>query len=103
MLPPRHRQVALGAAHLLLVPVHRELLHGVSALDLRLPPLAGACGAPQGDALGVAAVDEQLRADRGRIDQVLVWRHVLSMSACWMGSVHCASCTVAGVLCTRAR
>src|SRR5215468_10047410 len=58
MLPPRHRQVALGAAHLLLVPVHRDLLHGVRALDLRLPPLAGTCGAPQGDALAVAAVDE---------------------------------------------
>src|SRR5919109_1299219 len=50
MLPPRDRQVALGAAHLLLVPVHRKLLHSVSALDLCLPPLAGACGAPQGDA-----------------------------------------------------
>src|SRR5262249_41763024 len=58
MLPPRHRQVALGAAHLLLVPVHRALLHGVRALDLRLPALAGTCGAPQGHALGVAAVDE---------------------------------------------
>src|SRR5919201_1443422 len=39
MLPPRHRQVALGAAHLLLVPGHGELLHGVCAFDLRLPPL----------------------------------------------------------------
>src|SRR3989442_1969510 len=82
MVPPRNRQVALGAAHLLLVPVHRELLHGVSTLDLRLPPLARACGAPQGDALFVAAVDEQLRADRGRIDQVLVWRHVLVVTGC---------------------
>src|SRR5574341_2462348 len=62
MLPPRHRQVALGAAHLLLVPVHLELLHGVRTLDLRLPPLARACGAPQEDALFVAAVVEQLRA-----------------------------------------
>src|SRR2546426_6144819 len=58
MLPPRHRQVALGAAHLLLAPVHRKLLEGVRALDLCLPPLAGACGAPQGDAVVVAAVDE---------------------------------------------
>ena len=58
MLPPRHRQVALGAAYLLLVPVHLELLQGVGAFDLRLPPLAGACGAPQEDALFVAAVDE---------------------------------------------
>ena len=59
MLPPRHREVALGAAHLLLVPIHRKLLEGVRTLDLRLPPLAGACGAPQGDALGIAAVDEE--------------------------------------------
>src|SRR5262249_6949434 len=58
MLPPRDRQMALGAAYLLLVPVHLELLQGVSALDLRLPPLAGACGAPQDDALFVTAVDE---------------------------------------------
>src|SRR6267142_5941879 len=58
MLPPRDRQVALGAAYLLLVPVHRELLQGVSALDLRLPPLAGAYGTPQEDALFVTAMDE---------------------------------------------
>ena len=58
MLPPRDRQVALGAAYLLLVPVHRELLQGVRAFDLRLPPLAWACGAPQEDALFVTAVDE---------------------------------------------
>ena len=57
-LPPRHREVALGTAHLLLVPVHRKLFERVRALDLRLPPLAGACGAPQGDALFVTAVDE---------------------------------------------
>src|SRR5215471_1206169 len=44
MLPPRHRQVALGAAYLLLVPVHRKLLQSVCPLDLCLPPLAGAGG-----------------------------------------------------------
>src|SRR5262245_42246806 len=33
MLPPRHRQMALGAAHLLLVPVHRKRLEGIRALD----------------------------------------------------------------------
>src|SRR5438552_5006729 len=71
LLPPRDRQVALGAADLLLVPVHRELLQGVRAFDLRLPPLAGACGAPQDDALVVTAVNKQLRADIGRIDEVL--------------------------------
>src|SRR5919197_5995346 len=53
MLPPRHRQVALGAAHLLPAPVYGELLQGVRAFDLRLPPLAGAYGAPQDDALVV--------------------------------------------------
>src|SRR5919198_5370528 len=58
MLPPRHRQVALGAAHLLLVPVHRKLLEGVRALNLCLPPLAGAYGTPQDNALFVTAVDE---------------------------------------------
>src|ERR671939_432729 len=55
MLPPRHRQVALGAAHLLLVPVHRKLLEGVRALNLCLPPLAGAYGPPQDNALFVTA------------------------------------------------
>src|SRR5262249_58213598 len=59
MLPPRHRQVALGAAYLLPVPVHRKLLQGVCALNLCLPPLAGPCGASQGDALSIAAVDEE--------------------------------------------
>src|SRR5262250_2754402 len=59
MRPPRHRQVALGAAHLLLVPVYRKLLEGVRAFDLRLPPLAGAGGTPQGDALVIAAVHEE--------------------------------------------
>src|ERR671931_401790 len=41
MLPPRHRQVALGAAHLLPAPVYGELLQGVRAFDLPLPSLAG--------------------------------------------------------------
>src|SRR4029450_2515853 len=60
MPPPRDRQVALGTAHLLPVPVHLELLQGVGTLDLCLPPLAGACGAPQRDALGIAGVGEGL-------------------------------------------
>src|SRR5262245_42623921 len=59
MLPPRHGQVALGAAHLLLVPVHRELLQGVCPLDLCLPPLAGAGGTSQDNALVVTTVDEE--------------------------------------------
>src|SRR5262249_5876765 len=77
MLPPRHRQVALGAAHLLLVPVDGKLINGVRSIHLGLPALAGACGASQADALVVTAMDEEFRADIGRIDQVLVWRHVL--------------------------
>src|SRR5215831_10850126 len=77
MLPPRHREVALGAAHLLLVPGHLKPLEGVSPLDLRLPSLAGARGASQDDALVVTTLDEEFRADRGRIDQVLLGRHVL--------------------------
>src|SRR5262249_18279761 len=77
MLPPRHREVALGAAHLLLVPVHCELLHGVRAFDLRLPALTGAYGTPQDDALVVAAVDEYFRTDIGGIDQVFTRRDFL--------------------------
>src|SRR5262249_41409022 len=34
MLPPRHRQVALGAAHLLLVPVDGKLINGVRSIHL---------------------------------------------------------------------
>src|SRR5207302_1034690 len=77
MLPPGRRQVALGAAHPLLVPVHCKLLHGVRAFDLRLPPLAGACGTPQDDALFVTALDEYFRADIGCIDQVFMRRDAL--------------------------
>src|SRR5215831_15821830 len=58
MLPPRHRQVALGAADLLLVKVYIKLLYCVSSLDLYLPSLAGARRAPQDDALFVPAVDK---------------------------------------------
>ena len=71
VLPPRSRHVALGAADLLLVKVYLKLLYGVSSLDLHLPSLAGARRTPQDDALVVPAVDEELRADRGRIDQML--------------------------------
>src|SRR5262245_66155813 len=71
VLPPRLRPVALGAADLLLVKVDLKLLYGVSSLDLPLPALAGARRAPQDDALVVPAVDEELRADIGRIDQML--------------------------------
>src|SRR5919198_2907256 len=58
MLPPRDRQVALGAAHLLLVPVHLEVLQSVRTLALCLPPLAGAYGTPEEDTLVVTAMDQ---------------------------------------------
>jgi len=86
---------------LLLVPVHRKLFERISALDLRLPPLARAYGAPQEDALVVAAVwtsnSELIEAASTRCSP---GARSLSMSACWIGAVHCASCTVAGVVCT---
>src|SRR5215467_13809918 len=77
MLPPRHREVALGAAHVLLIPVYCELLQGVCPLDLGLPPLAGAGGTSQGDALGIAAVHEEFGADIRGIDHVFTRRDVL--------------------------
>src|SRR4029434_3588608 len=63
MLPPCHRQVALGTAHVLLVPGNGTLVKRVCPIHLGLPALAWACGPPQDDALFVAAVDEQCRAD----------------------------------------
>ena len=77
VLPPGRRQVPLGTAHLLLVPVHHKLLWAVRALDLGLPALARAGGAAQDDVLLVAAADEEFRADIRRIDEVLAWRHLL--------------------------
>src|SRR5262252_6013401 len=77
MLPPRHRQVALGAAHLVLVPGHRKLLERVRPLDLGLPALAWPYGTPQDDAVFVTAVDEYFRADIGGIHQVFTRRNVL--------------------------
>src|SRR5262245_6105526 len=59
MLPPRDRQVALGTAHVLPVPVHLESLQGVCTLDLCLPPLAGAGGTAQDDVLRLAAGDQE--------------------------------------------
>src|SRR5262249_10210621 len=47
VVPPGRGPLALRAAHVLLVPVHRTLLERVRPLDLRLPALAGPCGAPQ--------------------------------------------------------
>ena len=45
VLPPRHRQLALGTAHLLLLPVHRELLERIGALrPASASPGSGASG-----------------------------------------------------------
>src|SRR5882724_1909210 len=77
VLPPRGRHVALGAAHLLLVKIYCKLIDGISALDLCLPALTWARRAQQGDALFVTAGNKQLRADRGRIDEVIPRGHFL--------------------------
>src|SRR5713101_319244 len=77
VLPPGRRQVPLGTAYLLLVPVHHKLLWAVRALDLGLPALARAGGTAQDNVLLVAAADEEFRADIRGIDEVLAWRHLL--------------------------
>src|SRR5262249_24563270 len=77
MLPPRDRQVALGAAHLLLVPVDGKLVNRVRPIHLGLPALAWTCGASQEDALVDTALDEEFRADLSCIDQVLLRSQVL--------------------------
>src|SRR3989454_10272995 len=77
VLPPGRRQVPLGTAPLLLVPVHHTRLWAVRALDLGLPALARAGGTAQDNVLRVAAADEEFRADRRGIDEVLAWRHLL--------------------------
>src|SRR5262249_42880315 len=77
VLPPRRRQVPLGTAHLVLVPVDHKLLGAVRALDLGLPALARTGGTAQEDVLLLAAGDQECCADISRIDEVLVWRHVL--------------------------
>ena len=77
-LRPTHRGFALRTAHLLLLPVHRELLERIGACDLHLPALTRTRRTPQGHVLLVAAVDEEVGANRGGIDEVLARRHVLS-------------------------
>src|SRR4029453_16412562 len=74
---PTPAPLALGTAHLLLLPVHRELLEGIGSRDLLLPALARTRRAAQGDALLIAAVDEQLRTAIGRINEVLTRRQLL--------------------------
>jgi hypothetical protein len=77
VLLPTPAPFALGTAHLLPLPVHRELLERIGARDLLLPALTRTCRASQGDPLLVAAVDQQLRTDRGRIHEVLTRRQRL--------------------------
>src|SRR5262252_569482 len=77
MLPPRRRQVPLGTAHLVVVPVDHKLLGAVRALDLGLPALARTGGTAQDDVLLVAAGDQERCADIRRVDEGLAWRHVL--------------------------
>jgi len=76
-LRPTHRGFALRTAHLLPFPVHRELLERIGSRNLHLPARTWTSRAPQGDALFVAAVDEQVGADIGRIDEVLARRQCL--------------------------
>src|SRR5713101_1960098 len=71
VLLPTRGPLALRTAHLLPLPVHRELLDRVGPRDLHLPSLARTRRAPEGDTLLVAALDEQLRTDIGRIDEML--------------------------------
>src|SRR4029077_16666580 len=73
VLPPRRRQVPLGTAHLVLVPVDHKLLGAVRALDLGLPALARTGGTAQDDVLLLAAGDQECCADISRVDEVLAW------------------------------
>src|SRR6266571_4422820 len=73
-LRPTHRGFALRTAHLLPLPVYRELLERIGSRDLHLPALTRTRRAPQGNVLLVAAVDEQVGADIGRINEVLTRR-----------------------------
>src|SRR5215470_4871366 len=77
VLPPRHHQVPLGTAHLVVVPVDHKLLGAVRTLDLGLPALARTGGTAQVDVLLLAAGDQECCADIRRVDEVLAWRHVL--------------------------
>ena len=74
VLLPTRGTLALRAAYLLLLPVHGELLKRIGPRDLHLPALTRARRTAQDDALLVATVDEQLRTNIGRIDEVFTRR-----------------------------
>ena len=76
-LGPARRGVPLGTVHLLALPIHDEVGQRVRPLDFGLPVGIRARRAPQRDALVIAAADEQLCSDIGRVDQVLARCHVL--------------------------
>src|SRR5262249_26152278 len=77
VLLPTPAPLALRTGHLLLLPVHRELLEGIGSCDLLLPALPRTRRAAQGDALLVVALDQQLRTDIRRINEVLPGRQLL--------------------------
>ena len=86
VLLPTPAPLALGTVHLLLLPVHRELLEGIGARDLLLPALPRTRRAAQGDSVLVAAVDQQLRTDIRRINEVLTGRQLLILKGLLDGS-----------------
>src|SRR5262249_20413737 len=86
VLLPTRAPLALRAAYLLLLPVHGELLERIGPRDLHLPALTRARRTAQDDALLVATVDEQLRTNIGRIDEVFTWRKLLVQEGLLNGS-----------------
>jgi hypothetical protein len=85
-LCPTPRGFALRTAHLLPLPIHRDLLERIGCRDPHLPALTRTCWAPQSDPVLVAAVDQQIRADRGGIDAVLSRRQLLVQEGLLDGS-----------------
>src|SRR3954447_22018344 len=75
---PGRGQLALRAAHPLLVPVDVEPVDRVAALDLALPGRVRPRRAEQLDAQLLAATDQQLGVDVGRVHQVLPRRQTLA-------------------------
>jgi hypothetical protein len=69
LLPPQ-RDVALRTLHLLVVPSDGALGKAVGAFDVGLPARVWAGRPHQGDPVLIATAAEQLRGDRGGIDQM---------------------------------
>jgi hypothetical protein len=72
LLRPTDGLLPLGTVRLLPVPGDGKLVNRVGPVHLALPALAWARGASQHNAVGLTAFDEQLGADRGRIDKMLM-------------------------------